>query len=125
MIQLQLISGACLVLALLYINYMVWARKFELKYALPWMGVIVLLIIVDLFPIILYSLSEFIGIATPVNTLFLLAFCFSIALIYVLTVTVSRLSNRIRQLSQVVAINEEKIDQLLNRVEGNEKNKII
>ena len=70
MIQLQLISGACLVLALLYINYMVWARKFELKYALPWMGVIVLLIIVDLFPIILYSLSEFIGIATPVNTLF-------------------------------------------------------
>lgn len=112
MVQLQLISGAFLLLALLYIIYTVRGRKLELKYSLPWMGVIVLLIIVDIFPVILYRLSVFIGVATPVNTLFLLAFCFSIALIYVLTVTVSRMSDRIRQLSQVVAINEEKINRL-------------
>ena len=44
------------------------------------------------------------------NTLFFLGFVFSLVLIFVLTVSVSRLSERIRQLSQAVALLEQKLE---------------
>lgn len=113
--KLQIISAVILVTALLFIVNMIRKRTLELKYALAWILVLVLVLIVDLVPAILNVISYFFGIATPVNTLFLLAFCFSIVLIFILTVTVSRLSDRIRQLSQALALTEAKVDELAGK----------
>lgn len=112
MLKLQLVAGFILILAMLVIVNMIRKRKLELKYALAWMAVIISMLIVDGFPPILSFLSYLFGIATPVNTLFLLGFVFALVLIFVLTVTVSRLSDRIRQLSQAVALNEKEIEKL-------------
>lgn len=112
MLKLQLVAGFILILAMLVIVNMIRKRNLELKYALAWMAVIISMLIVDSFPPILSFLSYLFGIATPVNTLFLLGFVFALALIFVLTVTVSRLSDRIRQLSQAVALNEKEIEKL-------------
>lgn len=112
MLKLQLVAGFILILAMLVIVNMIRKRSLELKYALAWMAVIISMLIVDSFPPILSFLSYLFGIVTPVNTLFLLGFVFALALIFVLTVTVSRLSDRIRKLSQVVALNEEEIEKL-------------
>lgn len=110
--KLQIIAAVIILAALLAIVNMIRKRALELKYALAWIIVLILVLIVDLVPAILNVISYGFGIATPVNTLFLLAFCFSILLIFILTVTVSRLSERIRQLSQAVALNEARIEQL-------------
>lgn len=105
--KIQLIIGICLVVALLAIVNMVRKRKLELKYALSWLIAIVFVLIMDCFPVLLIRLSYFLGIWAPVNMIFFLGFCFSLLIIFVLTVTLSRMSERVRKLAQAVALNEE------------------
>ena len=111
--KLQLIIGICLVVALLAIVNMIRKRKLELKYALSWLIAIVFVLIMDCFPVLLTRLSYFLGIWAPVNMIFFLGFCFSLLIIFVLTVTLSRMSERVRKLAQAVALNEEKIEILM------------
>ncbi|MCH5279861.1 MAG: DUF2304 domain-containing protein [Lachnospiraceae bacterium] len=112
-LRLQVIIGICLIIALAAITNMIRKRKLELKYALSWLIAIVFVLILDCFPIFLTKLSGFLGIWAPVNMIFFLGFCFSLLIIFVLTVTLSRMSERVRKLSQAVALNEEKIELLL------------
>ena len=114
-LKLQLIIGAFLVLGLVAIVNMIRQRKLELKYALSWLIAIVFVLILDCFPVLLTKLSNFLGIWAPVNMIFFLGFCFSLMIIFILTVTLSRMSERVRKLAQAVALNEEKIEQLLKK----------
>ncbi len=116
--KIQLIIGICLVVALLAIVNMVRKRKLELKYALSWLIAIVFVLIMDCFPVLLIRLSYFLGIWAPVNMIFFLGFCFSLLIIFVLTVTLSRMSERVRKLAQAVALNEEKIEILMKEQNG-------
>lgn len=119
-VKLQLIIGFFLVVALIAITNMIRRRKLELKYALSWLIAIVFVLVLDCFPILLTKLSAFLGIWAPVNMIFFLGFCFSLMIIFILTVTLSRMSERVRKLAQAVALNEEKIEMLL--AEKEEKN---
>lgn len=119
--KLQLIIGICLVVALLAIVNMIRKRKLELKYALSWLIAIVFVLIMDCFPMLLTRLSYFLGIWAPVNMIFFLGFCFSLLIIFVLTVTLSRMSERVRKLAQAVALNEEKIELLMKEHEAAEE----
>lgn len=116
-VKLQLIIGFFLVLALIAITNMIRQRKLELKYALSWLIAIVFVLVLDCFPILLVRLSAFLGIWAPVNMIFFLGFCFSLMIIFILTVTLSRMSERVRKLAQAVALNEEKIELLLKERE--------
>ena len=116
--KIQLIIGICLVVALLAIVNMVRKRKLELKYALSWLIAIVFVLIMDCFPVLLIRLSYFLGIWAPVNMIFFLGFCFSLLIIFVLTVTLSRMSERVRKRAQAVALNEEKIEILMKEQNG-------
>lgn len=117
--QLQWVAGILLVLAFLWIINMIRRRKLELKHALSWLLVLLCLLIVDLFPSILRVLSYLLGIATPVNTLFLLGFVFSIGLLFVMTVSLSRLSEKSRKLAQKMALYEKKLENLEAELEKN------
>lgn len=120
MSKIQLISAVILLIGAVYIIRCVKKRKMELKYALPWLAVVLCVFVVDCVPGILYGLAKLMGIDTPVNALFLLALCFAICLIFALTVIVSRQSDRIKELSQTVALNEERIRTLeQDRESGN------
>lgn len=118
-LKLQIIIGVCLLVGLVAIVNMIRKRKLELKYALSWIIAIVFVLILDCFPVLLTRLSYFLGIWAPVNMIFFLGFCFSLLIIFVLTVTLSRMSERVRKLAQAVALNEEKIELLMK--ERNEK----
>lgn len=117
-LKLQIIIGVCLLVALLAIVNMIRKRKLELKYALSWIIAIVFVLIMDCFPVLLTKLSYFLGIWAPVNMIFFLGFCFSLLIIFVLTVTLSRMSERVRKLAQAVALNEEKIELLMKEQDG-------
>lgn len=112
-LKLQIIIGICLLVGLVAIVNMIRKRKLELKYALSWIIAIVFVLVLDCFPILLTRLSYFLGIWAPVNMIFFLGFCFSLLIIFVLTVTLSRMSERVRKLAQTVALNEEKIELLM------------
>lgn len=119
--KLQLIIGICLLIALGAIVNMIKKRKLELKYALSWLIAIVFVLILDCFPVLLARLSYFLGIWAPVNMIFFLGFCFSLVIIFVLTVTLSRMSERVRKLAQAVALNEEKIEILMKEKKNPEE----
>lgn len=112
-VKIQIIIAAFLLIGLVVIINMIRKRQLELKYALSWMIAIVFVLVLDCFPILLTKLSNTLGIWAPVNMIFFLGFCFSLVIIFGLTVTLSRMSDRVRKLSQAVAINEEKIEMLM------------
>ena len=111
-VKLQIIVGICLFLALTMIVYMIKKRSLDLKYALSWLLALVFVLVLDLFPVLLTKLSAALGVWAPVNMIFFLGFCFSLLIIFTLTVMLSRMAERVRKLAQAVAMNEEKLDRM-------------
>ena len=111
-VKLQIIVGICLFLALTVIVYMIKKRSLDLKYALSWLLALVFVLVLDLFPVLLTKLSAALGVWAPVNMIFFLGFCFSLLIIFTLTVMLSLMAERVRKLAQAVAMNEEKLDRM-------------
>lgn len=102
--RIQIIVAIVIVLALCVIVNMIRRKALELRYALTWLGVGVVVLVLDLFPGLMSQLSKLMGIALPSNMLFFLGFCFSLAIIFGLTIAVSKMSNRINDLTQEMAL---------------------
>ena len=96
-IRIQIIIGIAVILALCVIINMIRNKRLELRYALAWLIVGGGIFILDCFPQLITWMARKLGIASPINMLFFLGFCFSLMIIFVLTVAVSRASIRIKE----------------------------
>ena len=105
-IRIQIIIGVIVIFALCIIVNMIREKKLELRYALAWLGVGIAILVLDCFPQVITWLAIKVGIASPINMLFFLGFCFSLVIIFILTMAVSRSSIRIKQLAQELALYE-------------------
>ena len=105
-LKTQIIIAVIIISALLIIINMVKKKALELRYALAWIVVGVCILILDFFPMLIERLSALMGIYSPINMLFFWGFCFSLGIIFVLTVAVSRMSIRIKELAQELALYE-------------------
>ena len=106
-IKIQVIIAVIVVTAICVIINMIRAKNLELRYALAWLIVGVGILVLDCFPGLMAWMARKIGIASPVNMLFFFGLqCFSLVIIFVLTVAVSRMSIRIKQLAQELALHE-------------------
>ena len=119
-VKIQIIIAVLIICALIVIIDMIRKKRLELSYALSWLLVGIGVLILDIFPQLIKTISEKIGIVSPVNMLFFFGFCFSLIIIFVLTIAVSKLSIKIKQLAQQIAIYEkkEKERRKQNEVEG-------
>lgn len=104
--RLRMILLVVVVLLLLWIIQQIKSRKLELRYTLSWLMLIVVMLLMVLFPNLLYWASDTMGIQSPVNALFLCGFAFSLSIIYTLTVAVSKQSEEIKKLTQKIALLE-------------------
>ena len=109
-IKIQVIIGIIVILSLCVIVNMIRKKRLELRYALAWLIVGVGIFILDCFPQLITRMARLLGIASPVNMLFFLGFCFSLIIIFVLTIAVSRASIRIKELAQEIALYEKAND---------------
>lgn len=107
-IRIQVIVAVFIVMALVIIVNMIRKKSLELRYALAWLIVGIGILLLDLFPIMIEWLSDIMGIFSPINMLFFLGFVFSLCIIFVLTVAVSRMSLRIKELAQELALLKKK-----------------
>ena len=107
-VKLQIVVGLAILFILAILINMIRRRSLELKYAL----VLTALFVFDCAPALLNVVSGFLGIYAPVNMIFFLGFCFSLLIIFSLTVALSRLSNSVRTLDQMVALNEKRLQDL-------------
>ena len=119
-VKIQIIIAVLIICALIVIIDMIRKKRLELSYALSWLLVGIGVLILDVFPQLIKTISEKIGIVSPVNMLFFFGFCFSLVIIFVLTIAVSKLSIKIKQLDQQIAIYEKKETERRqqNEVEG-------
>ena len=96
------------IIAALFVFFvsMLRKQKLNLKYCLVWIFALLGVAVFCIFPGLLDSLSVLLGIATPVFTLFLICIAFLACICISLTIVVSRLSDKLRELSQNIAIFE-------------------
>lgn len=109
-LEIQIIVAVGLLVLLFYIIRMIRKRDLEVKYALSWMGAIVVLLIFDAFPPIMGMLAGLLGIEVPSNWLFILGFCFFILLVLSLTIALSKLSNKNKDLIQEIALLKQRVE---------------
>lgn len=110
--KLQVVIALAILVVLGILVNMIRRRSLELKYALSWFLVLAALFVFACAPKLLIVVSDFLGIYAPVNMIFFLGFCFSLIIIFSLTVALSRLSNSVRTLDQMVALNEKRLQEL-------------
>ena len=99
----------CILVFFISILLLLRNRKLNLKYTLLWLLSAIVLLIVTIFPQIIYFLSDLIGVQTPINLVFIFTGMFSILIILSLTVIVSKLNKKITDLTQSIALLEKRV----------------
>lgn len=102
--RLQVVLFFIIILGMIYIINLVKKKCMNLRYALIWIIVSICILVLTAFPEILDIISEILGIASPVNMLFFFGFCFSIIIIFSLSIALSRLSEKVKTMAQEIAI---------------------
>ncbi|MFN2612668.1 MAG: DUF2304 domain-containing protein [Solirubrobacterales bacterium] len=88
---------------LLVVLELVRRRRLSERYALLWLGSALVLLVLSAWANLLDRVSDLVGVATPVNALFAIAFGFVLLLLLHFSVTVSRLSEENKLLAQEAA----------------------
>lgn len=120
-LQISLIF-LCLLLLFLLIN-MIKKYELQLKYALLWFVVVIIMIALSLVPQIAFYFTDIFGFQAPSNFVFLVGILSGMVIIFSLTVSISNSSNKLRQMSQEMGLlkqqlndTELKIDQLKQEI---------
>lgn len=79
-------------------------KRIDFRYALAWLFVDIVIIILGIFPQAMVWLSEILGVASPVNMVLFVGLCLALVVIFSLSMSVSRLADKVRKLSQEIAI---------------------
>jgi hypothetical protein len=102
---------------LIYIINMVRNKKLELRYILIWLFTAIGLMIITVLPGAINTLSNFIHIKEPVNTLFLSIIFFMLLIIFSLTKHLSKADSRISTVIQELGITKLAIEDVKKQLE--------
>lgn len=105
----QLLVIAVAFLFFVIILQLIRKEKLALRYGLLWIALSVSILLMGCFPKIITVLSDFFGVQIPANMLFFIGFCFSLMIIFSLSTALSRNSEKLKRLTQEMALLEEKI----------------
>ncbi len=123
--KLQVIIVCGLLFVTLFMLNMVRKRKLELKYALSWVICAIVLVVLTCSPSLLIKLADFLGIYSPVNMIFFFGFVFLLIIVFILTVALSRVTEKVRRLAQIEALTSKEVDEkrekLLDEIKKEEK----
>jgi hypothetical protein len=110
-IRVQVVAILASTVLLLVILELVRRRRLLERYALLWLFSSLVLLGLAVWNDALSTISHAIGIATPSNALFLIAFGFVLVLLLHFSLAVSRLSDQTKVLAQKLAILEDRAGQ--------------
>ncbi|WP_166241181.1 DUF2304 domain-containing protein [Paenibacillus turpanensis] len=111
-LRLQLILFCLALIGLIYIINMIRKYKLELKYSLLWLFLGMILLGISLFPEILTIMSSVMNIEQPSNALFLFGILSLLSICLNLTMSLSKNSQKIKELIQEVGILKDKIEKM-------------
>ncbi len=119
-LKLQVVIAIGAIAAILCIGNLVRIRRLELKYALIWFLVGILLLIFDLFPGLLPVMSQALGITLPINMLTFLGLLFVLMILFSQTIVISNLTRKCQRLTQEVGLLYKKVDDLKTEQKNND-----
>ena len=90
-------------------------NSMRLKYSLLWFFAGLVMLLLAVFPGILYGFSKLVGISMPVNALYAFMFFCVIIILVALTSIVSSQNEKLKKLTQNQALLEERIRELEKR----------
>lgn len=101
-LRVILIIGA--IMLWLFMMRKIRQSKVKIEYTIFWLAFSAVLIIIGIFPHIVYVLSGIMGFQSPVNLVFLAIIFILIVKIFFMTIQISQLENKIDELAQRVSI---------------------
>lgn len=110
--KIQIFFILVVLVFLLFIIHLLKTKKLNLKYTLLWILATVILLVVSIFPQIMYSIADLVGIETPINVALILAGIFVILILISITSIVSELNKKLRSLVQEIALLKKQIKEL-------------
>lgn len=108
-LKFRLIMAAILLIGFVIIINMVRKKSLNLRYALIWLALIAMILVIVIVPGLLGVITHFLGIYDAMNMVFFMGFVFLIVVTFFLTAALSRNSNRIKALTQQVALLEKQV----------------
>lgn len=108
-LKFRLIMAAILLIGFVIIINMVRKKRLDLRYALIWLALIAMILVIVIVPGLLGVITHFLGIYDAMNMVFFMGFVFLIVVTFFLTAALSRNSNRIKALTQQVALLEKQV----------------
>jgi hypothetical protein len=108
--RIQIVSVAAAGGLLIVVLEAVRRRRLLERYALLWLLSALVLLVLALWRNLLEVLARWVGIASPPNALFFVAFGFVLVLLLHFSLVVSRLTDQTKVLAQRLALLEERMD---------------
>lgn len=105
----QLASIVFAALVFLLVFEMVRRRSLRERYAILWLGAALVLIVLAAWMGLLRTIAHAVGIATPSNAFFVIAFAFLLLLLLHFSSVVSRMADETRILAQRLALLEQRV----------------
>ena len=102
---------------LIVIIHLLQKRKLNLKYSLIWLFSGVVMLMVSVFPEIIYKISNIIGVYDATNAVFMIEGIFVLLILLSITSIVSNLNERNRKLVQKYAMLEKKVKDLKKEID--------
>lgn len=101
-----IIGAFCL---LIYILKKIRQSKLKIEYTIFWILFSLVLVLMGIFPKVFYFISRIIGFQAPINMIFLVIIFVLIVKLFLTSMQISKLENKVDSLTQQIAI-DRKID---------------
>lgn len=106
------------VLALGYIIRKIRFSKMQIEYALFWIVLSIIFIVLAVFPSIAYWATELLGVMSTANLIFLAIIGILLVKVFMMTIEISVLENKVRDLVQQLGIDEKNNRDEYKRMHG-------
>lgn len=108
---LRLFLILLLCIQLLLIVSTVHKKNISMKYASFWILTVFILIVLAVFPNVVINISSWLGFEAPANMVFLLCFCIIFYILFLLTLSFSKLNIKLKETIQEISILKEKVEE--------------
>lgn len=97
------------VMAILSMVYIVWRirhSKMQIEYAIFWIILAIIGIIMSAIPETVYWMTNILGVQSPANLVYLFIIAVLLLKVFMMTIELSSLESKVKDLVQQIAINE-------------------
>jgi len=120
MLKIQIIAGIISLSFLVIIFEAIRRRKFMEKYALLWIFSGLIIFIFSLFPNLLFKIGSILGLH-HLTVLLTISFIFLLSIVFYLSISISGLSEKNKELTQEIGILKLKLNKLENKSKGGQE----